>query len=238
MAEFLTTKGVSYKIENIIRHAQKEVVLVSPFLQLSPTFLERLKEAELHNVNITIIYGKNDLKASEADQLSQLKKLNLYFLENLHAKCFYNEAELVITSMNMYSFSEENNREMGICVTKRDDTRLYEEAVRESVSILNAAQLKPLKNTLKARKGSEKKSQSFSFKNTPSFFQTKSNSGHCIRCGNSVPFDTERPYCGSCFQTWAQFENPDYEEYSCHRCGKENYSTMIKPVCYSCYKSL
>ena len=198
MAEFLTTKGVSYKIENIIRNAKKDVVLVSPFLQLSQTFLERLKEAELHKVHITIIYGKDQLQTNEAEQLSQLKKLDLYYLDNLHAKCFYNESELVITSMNMYNFSEQVNREMGICVTKKDDPQLFEEAVRESISIKNAAEPKALKKASRST-SNKKKNQNFAFQKKQPSVKSRSNYGHCIRCGDNISFDIERPYCGSCF---------------------------------------
>lgn len=44
MAEFLTTNGTSYHIENIIIGAEEKLVLVSPYLQISKTFYERLKD--------------------------------------------------------------------------------------------------------------------------------------------------------------------------------------------------
>ena len=232
MAEFLTTSGVSYKIERIIKNAKKQVFLVSPYLQLSQNFFERLKDAERNKVEIKIIYGKNELNPREMELLGNLKKLTLLFSANLHAKCYFNETEMVLTSMNMYEYSEKNNREMGVYLNIEKDKQLYMDAMEETLSIMSSCQFMDINKETK-------KNKIFSF-GTPKSgpFETPSKNGHCIRCGDNIPFDIERPYCGSCYQTWAQFENPEYEEYNCHKCGKNNYSTMIKPVCYSCYKSL
>ena len=38
--------------------------------------------------------------------------VHLYFSKNLHAKCYLNEKKMIITSMNLYEFSQVNNREM------------------------------------------------------------------------------------------------------------------------------
>lgn len=116
MAEFLTTNGTSYNIENIIIDAKSKLILVSPYLQISKTFYERLKDASNKNVSIKIIYGKDELKPNERNSLAELKNVELYFFENLHAKCYFNETKMVITSMNMYEFSEKNNREMGVLI--------------------------------------------------------------------------------------------------------------------------
>ena len=52
MADFLTTNGTSSEIENIIIDAKKELTLVSPYLKLSKTFYERLRDADQRGVKI------------------------------------------------------------------------------------------------------------------------------------------------------------------------------------------
>ena len=59
MAEFLTTNGTSYHIEKVITGANKKLILVSPYLQISKTFYERLHDASKRNVSIKIIFGKD-----------------------------------------------------------------------------------------------------------------------------------------------------------------------------------
>lgn len=229
MAEFLTTSGISHHIENIIMGATKELTLVSPFLKISKTLNERLRDASRRNVRIRILYGKNELQPSELKSLAQVNNLKLLFFENLHAKCYYNESEMVITSMNMYEFSEKNNREMGVKISLQNDQDLFINARNETNSIIGSSLSEPFVNEKKSgkfKKASKKKAQKKVWLK-----------GFCLRCESRINYNPEKPYCSNCYAIWAQYENPEYEENFCHSCGDENYSSLVKPVCYSCYKS-
>ena len=46
---------------------------------------------------------------------------------------------MVITSLNLLDFSEVNNREMGVLVTKQEDEAVYNEAVGEAKMIIYLA---------------------------------------------------------------------------------------------------
>lgn len=139
MAEFLTTHATAANIENIILNARQKLVLVSPYLQLSRAFFDRLKDSDERGVKIVLVYGKHQLKPNERNQLEKLKNLSLFFCENLHAKCYFNEDNMVITSMNMLEFSEKTNREMGVLAKRQDDAGIFKDAVREVQSIVRAS---------------------------------------------------------------------------------------------------
>src|SRR5690554_1160561 len=139
MANFLTTSGISYYIEDIILSAKREIFLVSPYLKLSKTLFERLKEADNEGKKVHIIYGKSSLSIEQKNQLHSLNNIKLLFFQNLHAKCYANEEKLIISSMNIYEFSEKNNREMGILVEKDKDFELYSSAIKEVYSIIGSA---------------------------------------------------------------------------------------------------
>lgn len=233
MAEFLTTSGTSYHIENVIIKAKEKLFLVSPYLQLSKTLFERLKDAANRNVKIKIIYGKDELKPNEKNSLAELKKLELFFFENLHAKCYFNETEMVITSMNMYEFSEKNNREMGVFITGEKDAELFTKAVEETHSIIKNSELIQLTKT---RRRFYQDKGPVPDKNAGNGSGKQPGRGYCIRCEQRIPYNPERPYCRDCFTVWSQFENPDYEENVCHSCGEFEPSSMNKPMCYDCYK--
>jgi len=141
MAKFLTTSGITYQVELIIKEAQKKLVLISPFVQISKMLFERLQNASDKGVQIILIYGKGELKKTEKKQLENIENLKLYFYENLHAKCYFNEKSMVVTSMNLYEFSEKNNREMGIFISKTDDIEMFNEAVEETLSVIKSAKL-------------------------------------------------------------------------------------------------
>jgi len=48
----------------------------------------------------------------------------------------FNEDSCIITSLNLYEFSQVNNNEMGIFVTRADDTELYKDAYEEAQRII------------------------------------------------------------------------------------------------------
>ena len=59
--------------------------------------------------------------------------------------------------------------------------------------------------------------------------------GRCIRCKESIPFDPDRPLCDDHFKSWKRYENWDYEEDYCHRCGADWDTSYGKPICRPCY---
>lgn len=207
MADFITTKEISSKIEEIIKKSKKKLVLVSPYLQISNIFLERLKDASNRGVNIKIVYGKDNLNKLEFKQLSSLNNLDLYFYEQLHAKCYFNESKMVITSMNLYEYSEKNNREMGIIIDRISDNAIFDEAINETKSIIeNASKIEVFKD------------------------------GFCIRCEEIIDYNLSKPLCNACFQVWTYWENWDYLENFCHKCGKNFDSSKAIPLCETCSK--
>lgn len=152
MAKFLTTSGVAYQVEHIIKGAKKKLVLISPYVQISKVLLERLKNASDKGVQIILIYGKDELKPIEKKQLNSIENLRLYYYQNLHAKCYFNEREMVITSMNLYEFSEKHNREMGILIHKSDDAELFNDGVEETSSIIKSAKIIELEKQIAPKK--------------------------------------------------------------------------------------
>ncbi|WP_426492412.1 phospholipase D-like domain-containing protein [Hymenobacter sp. 102] len=139
MPQFLTNSGTSHLIENIIIKAKSDLVLITPYLKLSRILSERLVEANDLGVKIKLVYGKSELRPRERQQLDMLHNLELLYLENLHAKCYHNESTLIVSPMNLYEFSEKNNREMSIVLTQRDDKECFADALAEARSIIAAA---------------------------------------------------------------------------------------------------
>ncbi len=230
MAEFLTTSGTIHRMEQIISEAKKSLVFISPYVQISQTIHERLMDAGKRRVSITFVYGKCDLDFNEYENLKQIPGLQLFYFDNLHAKCYFNEEMLIITSMNLYEHSAKN-REMGILLNKIADADLYEKAVREAESIVKNAELQFY--------GHIGNSGYNSGNGSPWQVQVLYNttSGSCIRCATEIQQDTSKPLCRRCFDIWNRYGDTSYEENYCHNCGSEYGTSMAKPICYRCYKS-
>ncbi|RZK12772.1 MAG: hypothetical protein EOO46_01855 [Flavobacterium sp.] len=97
MASFLRTSGISFKIEEIIINAKENLTLVTPYLKFPKTLYERLREKSESGLKITFIYGKSELSQEQEEFLSRIKNIEVFFLENLHAKCYINESAGIVT---------------------------------------------------------------------------------------------------------------------------------------------
>ena len=69
-------------------------------------------------IDVRIVYGKSELAPQEINWLRSLAFVRTSFCQQLHAKCYVNERAAIITSMNLYDFSQVNNNEMGIYVDR------------------------------------------------------------------------------------------------------------------------
>jgi hypothetical protein len=141
MAKFLTTNGNANYIEELMKEAKASLTLITPYLKLTPNFIQRLKDVDGDGIKITLIYGKEQMKPSESETLFKLKNLEIYYFHNLHAKCYHNNDKLIITSMNLLEYSEKNNREMGVLFDSKEDEVIFKEALKEIKSILNNSTL-------------------------------------------------------------------------------------------------
>lgn len=221
--KFLTTLEASAKVEKIIRQAKNELILITPFLKLSNLFLERLKDADNRGVRIKLVYGKKELDSEEYDHLDQLNNLELYYCESLHAKCYFNEDQMVITSLNLYDYSIKNNREMGVYIKREEGEKLFKDALTEANSIIQSS----ITEKISAEKEMDIREK-----------VVNDRTGFCIRYHEIIPFNPDKPLCTSCYKIWVEFGDLDYPENYCHSCGEKAKTSYRKPLCWKCYKNL
>ena len=136
MAKFLHTSATNYYLEELIKSTNEKLILISPFLKLNNRIKELLEDKNRLKIDIRIVYGKSELKNDEINWLKELDYIRTSFCENLHAKCYMNENTSIVTSMNLYDFSQINNNEMGILIDKETDSELYKENKEEVERII------------------------------------------------------------------------------------------------------
>jgi hypothetical protein len=219
MANFLDTMEITSAIQRILKNAKEKVVLISPYVDFDPRYKSLIKEKNDEHIPVTLVWGKKKkqfkFSGEEKDWIKSMEFVDDIFCKELHAKCYLNESEAVITSMNLYKASQENI-EMGILITKQDDNEAYENLWKEVKRIIKE---KP--NLFVIQKVS-----------------TKGNKeGYCIRCGNKITINPASPYCLKDYNTWKRIKDETYVEKKglCHICGKPNASSMKKPSCLNCY---
>ncbi|MCT4664929.1 MAG: phospholipase D family protein [Flavobacteriales bacterium] len=125
MSEFLSGKALEEKLTDIIWNAKKEIVIVSPFIKLDDYIKEVFEKIKTrHDIRILLLFGKNASNKSRSfhrkdfEFFTEFKNVVIAYHEDLHAKCYYNESEGIITSLNLYDYSMINNIEYGVHFSK------------------------------------------------------------------------------------------------------------------------
>ena len=136
MAKFLNTSGTNFFLEELIKNAKERLILISPYLRLNDRIKELLEDKDRLKIDIRIVYGKSDLHPDEIKWMQKLDYVRVSFCKNLHAKCYINESECIISSLNLYEFSQVNNNEMGILVRKYEDNEVFKDAYEEAQRII------------------------------------------------------------------------------------------------------
>ena len=219
--EFLTTPGIIQGIKDIIKNADKCIKIVSPYLNIYKDFNEfisYLAEAEKKGpkVEIDLIFGKEEMKPNEKREFYTIKTLKIHYSHNLHAKCYMNEKQALITSMNL-SETSKNNHEIGIMISKKQNKNLYENIENNISAIIQNSEpyiLKP--------------------------------DAYCISCGTKTFFDAEHPACKTCYNELKTYYNKSinypktFAQNFCHKCGGDGYPetkwniTFLQPICSRC----
>ncbi len=222
MATFLTTTDTSAAIERVIRTAKQELTLISAYVYPRVIYLQRLKDAAARGVRITLIFGKRPLDEKVMALFQEVDNLSIFYMHELHAKCFVNEQEAIVTSLNLLNGSEEKNREMGVRLMHDADKEAYDDCVNEVKSILAFAM--PI-HAPRRHSGASKVVSGL----TP--FPAK---GHCIRCGKEQPCNPDAPLYYDDFSVWVRYQDADFWEQHCHTCGAKASVSMAKPLCAKC----
>jgi hypothetical protein len=219
--KFLDTTGVSYHLQQLINQAQDTLILISPYLKINERLRQALEDKDRMKIDIRIVYGKSELQPDQTNWLKSLRYIRTSYCENLHAKCYLNENEAIVTSMNLYEFSQVNNQEMGLYITRAGDAELYSDVYNEAWRLIRISD--EARVSVKVIPPEDTK-------------PAVSGKGYCIRCKKDIALNPAVPYCVECYIVWKKYGNWGYQEKYCHRCGKDSQSTMNKPVCLDCFK--
>lgn len=140
MAKFLNTSATTYHLEEMIKSSSERLILISPYLRFNDRIRELLEDKNRLKIDVRIVYGKNELQPEEISWLKSLDFVRISFCKNLHAKCYLNEKQAIVTSMNLYEFSQVNNNEMGILIERENDSHLYLETYQEAQRLIRVSE--------------------------------------------------------------------------------------------------
>ncbi len=171
MARFLKGNELNAELEKIIDSAERDIILISPYIKLHERYRDSLRtKFDNPNVKITVLFGKNEedmsksMKQEDFDFFKQFPNIEIRFENRLHAKYYANESKAILTSMNLYGFSQNNNIEAGVLMERSaigaftggnnldDTTWQYFLTVIEQAELLFAKEPQYTKNLLGLKK--------------------------------------------------------------------------------------
>ena len=121
MAKFLGGNELNSEIERILENAKEKIILISPYIKLHDRYASVLRtKKDNPNLKITIVFGKNEedisrsMKQDDFNFFKEFPNIQIRYEKRLHAKYYANESAAIMTSMNLYSYSQDNNIEAGV----------------------------------------------------------------------------------------------------------------------------
>ncbi len=227
------------EIIQLVHDAQERLYLVSPYHDWGDWghLTGALDTAIRRRVDVTLVYRKgNEGKNKAALDWFRDRKAATVAVDSLHAKIYISEKVALLTSMNLYLYSQNNSRE--VCVR-------FDQSEREHIELLNyvteligtdVATEKPALSKAAAKPTSSPSRAAVQSPSPPKRAPKSATHprGHCIRCGQGVRFDKEMPFCTPHFQIWNEYKYDEYEEKHCHRCGQKSKTSKKEPFCESC----
>jgi len=262
MAKFLKGFEINTGVENILREASSFLWIISPYIKLHHRYKDVLKN-HLNNdtIQIVLVFGKNDgelhksLPKEEIDFFLQFPNIEIRYEKRLHAKFYANDSSSILTSMNLYDFSQDNNIEAGILLetpfikmltgTKTLDIQAMEyfDEVIANSELLFKKQPEYITGKLGFGKKYEKsiivenKIENIIKIKKEVITYKKFNNGYCIRCGkNDINLKPTVPYCKECYSDWKKTNDKNHPEKYCHICGDNNRTSLNYPACTNCYR--
>lgn len=121
MSSFVTGDQLTKVVYNILFDAKERLLLMSPYIKLDSYFRKILdKHVANPSLEILVVFGKNSgqitrsISQEDLAYFTKFPNVTLVHAPALHAKYYGNEKEGVVTSINLYDYSFQNNIEFGV----------------------------------------------------------------------------------------------------------------------------
>lgn len=118
---FLFGNELITELESLIKESKNHLLLISPFIDLSPRIQDALRQKmDKNNFELKVLFGKNEnniyksVKQDSFDFLKQFPNCEIRYNPRLHAKFYMNDYHWIVSSINLYDYSLSNNIEVGI----------------------------------------------------------------------------------------------------------------------------
>lgn len=118
--KIINPNEIGTKISTLIAESLEKVIIVSPYINIYDwkKICINLRKAVLRNVKIEIYY--RELKEYDKEVLDDIG-VKLIHVPGLHTKLYFSENRVIVSSMNLYEYSDLNSIEIAIDYFEDED---------------------------------------------------------------------------------------------------------------------
>lgn len=123
-AQFITGNELNHELSKLFESAERRLVLISPYISLHERYASELRrKLNDDKLEISVVFGKNEENPSKSMRKEDLQffmefpNIEIRYEPRLHAKYYASDGVALITSMNLYRYSQDHNIEGGVLIT-------------------------------------------------------------------------------------------------------------------------
>ncbi len=223
---------LKFEVLEVLAQAQAYAVLASAYVAPWGDLMHEIKVAIERGVDVRLIVrepdGRKHEKSKALAAIEQFAALGVRVerVERLHAKVYLNERQVILTSFNLVSASQDSV-ELGMASS--DPAILAECLDFLRVLVPSLADVGERRATPAVGEAARAPAD-----------RAAPGTGFCIGCADQAhAFDPTKPLCKSCYKGSSRGRKLDaLPKRVCHSCGADHPATIEKPVCYPCWKAL
>jgi hypothetical protein len=124
MPRFFTGNELNSELEKVFENAEEQIILISPYIKLHDRYASTLRTKQKNpRLEIIVVFGKNEeniaksMKQDDFNFFKEFPNIQIRYEKRLHAKYYASESSAIMTSMNLHSYSQDNNIEVGVMTT-------------------------------------------------------------------------------------------------------------------------
>ena len=245
-------------LTRIITEAERHLVLVSPYVRFDKlrNLARHVQSALAKGVSVTLVLREKDFSTGkeeplESEELNRLRSagLKVFVLKDLHAKIYFSEKNALLTSLNLLDSSINNSIEIGTWIAAGTSeyqavVAFLKNEIHPTAQALSATAAKapepaaPKREVRPVPVREPPAPQQFDEDEDDDEEDGDEDSGHCIRCGDDLDFDMDKPLCRGCYNSWKKYGDATYPEKYCHSCGDPKKTSVAKPLCRPCFDDI
>jgi phosphatidylserine/phosphatidylglycerophosphate/cardiolipin synthase-like enzyme len=110
--ELLNTTELNSEIENMFKQEKHFILILSPYLDLTDRIQTILS---ITKAKVVILYRETKKEKKKIDDIKvSMPNVIFHCVPNFHAKAYITSGKMIITSLNLYEHSQNNNFELGV----------------------------------------------------------------------------------------------------------------------------